>query len=809
MVELFFNDIDYITDSEGKPVVRLFGLTKDQKVVIVLDKRFKSYFYVKVRNLGDFIDRLEQHKFEEGKIEDLNIVSKKIGLEKTNLIKITVKHPKQISKMKKEIELIPGFVDAFEYDIRTINRYIIGKNIAPLSLIKVKGNKISNDGYRADIVIEAEEIEQNDEFLEKPRYIVFDIEVFETKTQPDSKINPITMISYYLWDGRKGVISTKTYQNSEEWFKYSKDEKELLNEFVKILKTEKIEIVSGYNSDRFDFPYIKERCRLHKIKLNLGFDNSPLKISTRGVNDTAKIKGLVHVDLFKFISKILGPNMKTETFKLDSVAEELIGERKLDVNWHEMHDMWLTGKIKKLAEYSLKDSEITAKLFENIYPIIMELCKITQLPLERVGRGSYSSFVEGHLIKESANSGIIINKKPSFGLYSDRYNRTYEGAFVFEPVPGVYDNIAFLDFRSLYSTIVVSHNISPETINCKCCKNVDFCEKNKGFIPEILRKLIDRRKVIKSIVRDMDSADKNYKILKSRDYSLKTILNATYGYLGFDNSRWYSMECAASITAFGRKYIKETMEKAEQTGFKVLYGDTDSIAFTMDDKTKADVQNFLNEINEKLPGVMELELEKYYSRGIFVPKKEGSRGAKKRYALIDEKGSIVIKGLEFVRRDWANVAKKTQHDVLQILLKEKDIKRAISVVSQTIKDLKKQNIPVENVTIYTQIKKKIEQYASKGPHVVAAIKAREMGYKISPGTLIRYVVTKGKGSISNRSVIFEEVVKQNMEYDSNYYINNQVIPAVKSIFSTLNVDIEDATQKDQQKLDAFFGEKNG
>ena len=128
--------------------------------------------------------------------------------------------------------------------------------------------------------------------------------------------------------------------------------------------------------------------------------------------------------------------------------------------------------------------------------------------------------------------------------------------------------------------------------------------------------------------------------------------------MGFPAARWYCLECAESITAWGREFIKNLIEDAKNEGFEVLYGDTDSVFFKV--KKKQDYEIFLKNQNKKMPKPVELEYGDFYKSGIFVSKKTEKRGAKKKYALLNEKGEIEIKGFEYVRRDWSEVARQPE-----------------------------------------------------------------------------------------------------------------------------------------------------
>jgi len=212
---------------------------------------------------------------------------------------------------------------------------------------------------------------------------------------------------------------------------------------------------------------------------------------------------------------------------------------------------------------------------------------------------------------------------------------------------------------------------------------------------------------------------------------------------------------------------------------------------------KIHVDEFLKNINSELPESMELEYEGFYRRGFFV--------TKKRYAVIEDE-KIIAKGLELVRRDWAPVAKDTQQNILMAILKDGDIDKAIKIIEKVLKQVKSGKIEMKDLIIHTQITKKLSDYKQIGPHVVAAQKLEKKGLKIDKGTIIQYVVVKGKGAISQRAVPFED--SMNYTYDAEYYINHQILPAVSRIMKSLGYSKEQLAElgdKDKQKsLDAFF-----
>jgi DNA polymerase Pol2 len=330
-----------------------------------------------------------------------------------------------------------------------------------------------------------------------------------------------------------------------------------------------------------------------------------------------------------------------------------------------------------------------------------------------------------------------------------------------------------------------------------------FAKKPIGFIPTLIKGLIERRNSIKTILKELDKKDPDYNILSARQNALKLLTNASYGYLGFPQARWYNVECAASITAWGRQYINNVIKRAELAGLKVLYGDTDSCFFILPKPDLKAAQKFVDKVNANLPSIMELQFEGFFKTGIFVTKKKGVRGAKKKYALCDENYDLTIKGFELVRRDWSLVAKKLQMGVLKKILIEKDFKAALQLLYDTISKVKNGEVPVEEFVIKTRLMKDVRSYESISPHVAAALKAEKNGKTIMSGMMIKYVVTEGKGRISDRSHTINEAVKKKLTPDFEYYINNQLIPSVEEILKTVGFKEEKIVQKEQKTLKGF------
>ncbi len=814
-IQFFPLDVTYKL-IEGKAVINLYGKTADGRQICILDSNFEPYFYVIPKQGIDLSEKLGNIRVGSGNevsfVTRTEIIAKKFLGKDVLAVKVYTNTPGSIPIIRdvvKEWEIVQAM---HEYDIPFVRRYLIDKNITPLVLHEATGEFINQRSRVA--VFRAENIEQiGTDTLLNPKVLAFDIETYSPfDVAIDAEKNPIIMLSFY-GDGFKRVFVWKRFQTNLDYIEFVDSEAQLIEKFKEVIADYKPDILTGYFSDGFDLPYIKTRAEKYKIRLDIGWDYSELKL--KNMRETiAAINGITHLDIFKFIKKIIGGTLETYTYDLNAVASELLDEKKHEVSLAELPDVWDNSheSLEKFCEYCLHDSILTYNLAVRMLPTLIEMVKIVGIPIYDINRMGFSQLVEWYIMKQAPSFNEIAQNKPNHNEVQRRRFNTYQGAFVYEPKPGLYKDIVVFDFRSLYPTILGSHNIGPDTINCSCCENTAktipsdenkywFCSKREGFIPALIEDLISRRIRIKEIIKEQ--RDEKFAFLDARQNSLKLLANSFYGYLGFFGARWYSIECARSITAWGRYYIHKVIDKAQKEGFFVLYSDTDSVFLTLDGKLKEDAKSFAESINKELPELMELEYEGFYPSGIFVSAKLGPFGAKKKYALLSELGTLKIKGFETVRRNWSFIAKDVQEKVLDIILRENDTKKALDYVKGVINELRNKKVPIEKVIIHTQLQKDILEYAAKGPHVAVAQRLKNKGRNIGPGSIIKYVVTQGSDIIRNRSKLPEEI-KEN-EYDADYYINNQVIPAVERIFNVLGYTKEDLLEtKEQTKLEGFF-----
>jgi len=782
-----------VIEKDKKCIIRMFGRDISGNIICVQNE-YQPYFFA----VGK-VDKSELEK-EEG-VAGVEKVKKNLNEEPVDAFKIRIfqKEAYDIAKnLQKKFK-----AQIFEYDIPVERKFIIENKITPLCKTKFEGELIPSE-LKVPTYL-AKKIHQSGEEVLSPKILAFDIETYNPDNVMDTKKYPIIMIAVYGGDFKR-VITWKKFPTSEKNIEFVASEADMLMRFCELVKEYQPDFLTGYYTDGFDFPYIADRAKHLKINLDLGLDGSGVKIIGR-TKKIALIEGVCHVDIYKFIKKVVGQSMQTDTFTLDEVAKELLGEGKHPVNMDAFAKVWDKGgkELEQYAIYNIIDTKLTYDLTKKVLPNLVEFVRILKLPAFDVDRGTFSVYVEAYLMYQASLSNEIILNKPNHTEESQRMHDRIQGAFVYEPTPGFYENICVFDFRSLYPSIIASHNISKGTLNkgkgpvIKTERgDFHFDESRKGFFSNVIEELILRRAELKKQLKTSKDP-----LLKGRSEALKVLANSFYGYMGFAPARWYCIECAESTTAWARHYIHMTIDAAKEEGFNVLYSDTDSIFLLLDKKKESDALDFMAKMNKKFPGLMELDYEGMYPTGIFVGVKSGEGGAKKKYALLKKDGELKVKGFELVRRNTSEIAAKTQKSVLDIVLKEKDPKKAKEFVKKIVEDLRQNKIPKEEVVISTMLTKGIESYAAIGPHVEVAKRMKELGKQVSAGFMIRYVVVKGAGRIRDKAKLPEECTQD--EYDGEYYITNQVLPSVERILGVFGLTVEDFTSTTKQKSLGSFG----
>ncbi|CDG65963.1 DNA polymerase [Methanobacterium sp. MB1] len=575
-------DIDYVT-RDDKAVIRLFGREKtgaEGKSIIVQDNGFKPYIYVTPLNLDKCHEQLKDLDVtlvEKVKMKDLG--------RDTEFLKVTFNHPQDVPKLRDKILDLSQVKDIREHDIPFYRRYLIDKGLFPMAEVEVEVEEASPQTRTIPLDISTPVMDLKGEIrpinsdFPDLKILSLDIEVYNPDGMPNPEKDPIIMISLSSNQGLKKVLATA--ESPLDFVETLQDEAEMLRRFTAIVEEEDPDILIGYNSDNFDFPYIRDRANILEVPLTLGTDGSGIKFIKRGFTNAALVKGRVHVDLYIIMRRYL----QLDRYTLERVYLELFGEEKYDIPGDEIHQYWddCGPKREKLCHYSLDDAVAVTKIGEKMIPLTLELTRLVGQPFFDMARMATGQQVEWYLIRKANQQKEVVPNKPSASQYSNRRSKRASGGYVKDPVKGLHENIVYFDFRSLYPSIIISKNVSPDTLVDECSpeechispeRDYMFLKEPPGFVPSIIGNILKERVRLKTLMKESEDEEEK-KILNVQQEALKRLANSMYGVYGYSRFRWYRLECADAITAWGRDYIKKTMEKAETFGFKPVYADTD------------------------------------------------------------------------------------------------------------------------------------------------------------------------------------------------------------------------------------------
>jgi DNA polymerase I len=597
------------------------------------------------------------------------------------------------------------------------------------------------------------------------------------------------------------MLSVATNSGEESQFLVDEDRNDgpVIEDFVSYVRHFDPDIIVGYGINGQDWPYLIERCK--KLGLRLQVDRAETEPHT-SVYGHVSITGRANVDLLDFVGEFSEVKVQTLENLADYLGIMKIENRQLveDVDYADYWDS--REKREILKKFSMDNARCVMGIAEAVMDFAMQLSNLVSLPLDHVGSAAAGFRVEWFLIKRTHGLGELVPKR------IEQPYRPYAGGVVLKPLPGMHGDIAVLDFKSMYPSLMIAYNISPDTYvppkepapksGVYEAPEVGhhFRKEPAGFYKEVLSYLISVRDEIRSRMKALPPESVEYRVFDARQKAVKVITNASYGYAGWTGARWYVKPVAEAAAAWGRHTILNSIRMAEEAGLRVVYGDTDSIFLNNDVER-------IEELSKKIKKELGLEIkpDKVYVRIFFTE-------AKKRYAGLLPDGRLDIVGLEVVRGDWANIAKTVQGKVLEIVLKEQSPEKAAEFVQQFVSELRQKRVSFRDLIIWKTLTKPAEEYEVKASHVEAAKMLKEKGWELAVGDKVGYVIVVGSGRLYERVKPYKYASYD--EVDLEYYVSKQVVPVVARVLESFGITEEQLlqsamTQKETRKLSDFFG----
>lgn len=564
-----------------------------------------------------------------------------------------------------------------------------------------------------------------------------------------------------------------------------KDEKELLLHFLRWFQEKDPDVIIGWHVIGFDLMFLERKCNELMIPFDIARAGGRVSLRQRKPSGYfASVTGRIVIDgpvalrssFFTF-----------EDYRLETVAQEMLEEGKTISQDHnkvdEIERMFMEDKAS-LAEYNLKDAELVTNIFKKAGLIELSIRRAQLSGLLMDELGMMTAAFDHFFLPKLHRAGYVAPNIKDLNT-----SEHAAGGYVMDPVPGIYDDVIVLDFKSLYPSIIQTFKIDPYS-NLK--SDTDTIETLNGykfsstqhFLPEFIDQLIEQRNLAKK------------KKDKQLSQAIKILMNSFYGVMGSFGCRFYHPNLPTAITGTGQKLLIDSKTFLAESGYETIYGDTDSLFVKLKEsegekaeesgnRIATNLNNYWSEKIQKeynLKSYLEIEFEKYYRKFILTPARGSETGAKKRYAgmlVEDGKESIEFVGMESVRSDWTRLAKEFQLELYNRIFNNAEIENWLRVFVKKVKDGE-----YDDKLVYRKrLRKDVDEYTKNIPqHVKAARLLPE-----ASGT-VYYVITK-------RGPIPVELKHTDIDYD--HYIEKQLKPIADSVLSLLGESFDSIVQSDQ------------
>ena len=580
-------------------------------------------------------------------------------------------------------------------------------------------------------------------------------------------------------------------------------EREMLEEFKYVMAG--IDVMYAWNGNNFDFPILRHRSRRYHTE--------------------ADWETIHTIDLLRTWFRYFQRGAAVNTsYALQSIAKHILKKEKLD--WRAMAKQ-RGQNIKSflqlyreapdiLEEYNRWDARLLLELEQH-----MGFAKIDQV-FSRIGNCFARDYhittkIDSLLLKRGKQSGMhfktkkvkIISEGGKAAYKKEQGWEAYEGAYVLEPKLGVFDNVAALDFKSLYPSVMVAFNISPEThlkedevagldpsqyISCPVKEeNGEFVIDKKrgtkfrtdvlGYVPTIFQDTGEKRKVYQELQANEPVGSDLFLLYYRLAYSFKRLGLSFYGDMGNLESRYFNPKVAEAVTLSGQFILKEALKFAEREGVEPLYGDTDSMYVKL---PASEGPGFVKRCNDYLRTLLnsmgvpderfkvELEYENYFSRMFFLKKK--------RYAGLmtmykgKEASFTEVKGLEMMRSDGIEYTRQVQKTLIEMIVREK---RPVKTIARAVIDFMMaerektlgHKLSKDQITITKGLTKSLEEYKQKSVHIDIARAIRASGGEYYVGMKVPYIVTS-----SEKTLVAVHADDYQGQYDHVYYWDKVIYP---------------------------------
>jgi len=395
---------------------------------------------------------------------------------------------------------------------------------------------------------------------------------------------------------------------------------------------------------------------------------------------------------------------------------------------------------------------------------IFELARVTALPVQTVARVSPGSGISAMQMQTALRLGVLV---PWHKQQAERPQTALElmhadqGGLVYQPLAGLHRDVAEIDFISMYPSIMVHFNISPETVG-GASPTADLIPEmslsverdQPGLIPQTLAPLLKKRLALKARIAELPAWHPRRASYKAYASAHKWLLVTCFGYLGYKNARFGRIEAHEAVTAYGREALLRAKEAAEDLGFTVLHMYVDGLWVCQQGlRQPSDFQPLLNEIAQRTG--LPIGLEGVYRWVAFLPSRQDERvPVANRYFGVFQDGSLKVRGIETRRRDTPPFIIETMEQMLDCLAQAESaeqlpgcLPQVFALLRRRIAELRRGKIPLSELLVAQKLSRTLPEYSTPSPAARAAAQLQSLGKTLKPGQVVRFIYTLGEPGV--------------------------------------------------------------
>jgi len=492
--------------------------------------------------------------------------------------------------------------------------------------------------------------------------------------------------------------------------------------------------------------------------------------------------------IFPYLTKRAAVNNILNHFILSRDKTPLVAKPKKGTTYMSYGQTYYRSPTRRLYGRIHIDENNTFVFRESGFHGLIEIARSCRVPLHKASRCSIGTTMSSLQNYQALKDGFLVARNKQVG---ESFKSAYQlligdrGGFVYEPKMGIHDQVGEIDFSSMYPSLMAKYNISAETVLCGCCSDSNsrfpelgfhICKKKQGIVPKVLDFAVKKRLLYKNLVKETED-EVLCEVYDKRQSALKWILVTCFGYLGYRNSKFGTVDGHMGVCAFGRDSLLKASHLAEDKGFEVIHGIVDSLWLKKEAASFDDYVNLAKKLTKQVD--LPLDFSGLYKWIVFLPSKTHPRvPVSNRYYGVKTDGTIKVRGIDIRRRDSPKFVCDAQLDMIQALSSAdnsqeflKKIPEALKVVKTYKQKLLNHEIPVWDLIITKRLSKETHEYSQNISQRIAGKQLLIEGFEVYPGKSVEYVFTDAQNVLPFRRVKPKELIDDKTSPDAKKYLS--------------------------------------